>query len=494
MLEKIKAFLFKNTSTKQTVAKNTFWLTVSNFGGRIIKAVIVIYAARVLGTAGWGVASYALTLSGFLTIFIDPGINSILMREASYGDETKRVTYFSTTLFIKILLLFVCALVVIFVAPFFSLLPGAVVLLPLTALIIIFDGTREFLSSFIRSMEKMEWEAVIFVSENIAIVAFGIFLMVRSPVPYSFLLAYVLGAAASVFIAVYYLRSYLKKVFSFFSLKLIKPIFVTAWPFAISGALGLFFTSTDVLIISWLRSASDVGIYSAATRIVQTLYLIPGIIQYATLPLFARLAKKDDPKFRVALEQTLSMVFFASIPLSIGGIILGTPLMGLVFGSAYLPGGLSFEILMATLLFDFAASIVINALFAYDHQKSLIISSILGAAVNVGLDLLLIPIYGIAGSAVSTLFAQAVNNGYLWYAMKKINNFSVVSHLKKIIVAGAVMAVVTALLALLGVNVIVNIILSGAAYLLVLRALREPLLIEVKRLLVPAHVSSGENV
>ena len=72
MFKKIKQFLFKNSSAKQTVAKNTFWLSVSNFGGRIIKAVIIIYAARVLGTAGYGVFSYALTLASFLTLLLPP--------------------------------------------------------------------------------------------------------------------------------------------------------------------------------------------------------------------------------------------------------------------------------------------------------------------------------------------------------------------------------------------------------------------------------------
>ena len=42
MFKKIKAFLFKNTTAKQTIAKNTFWLSISNFGGRLIKAIIII--------------------------------------------------------------------------------------------------------------------------------------------------------------------------------------------------------------------------------------------------------------------------------------------------------------------------------------------------------------------------------------------------------------------------------------------------------------------
>jgi O-antigen/teichoic acid export membrane protein len=483
MFEKIKAFLFKNTSTKQTVAKNTFWLTVSNFGGRLIKAVIIIYAARVLGTAGYGVFSYAVTLAGFLTLFMDPGINTLLMRDAANVSDEDRRAVFGTTFVIKLVLLVIGFLIIAFIAPLFTTLPGAKALLPIVALILGLDTIREFFLSLIRAMEKMEWEALAFILTNVGIVVFGFIFIHLAANAKSFGWGYVAGDAIGTIAATIILSRYLKNIFSYFSLKRVMPLLRSAWPLAVSGALGLLFTNTDVLIISWMKTASDVGIYSAVIRIIQTIYLVPSILQYATLPLFARLARKRDPKFRIALEQTLAMVFLASIPLSIGGIILGTPIMELLFGAPYRAGGLAFEILMGTLLFDFAASTVINALFAYEHQKSLIISSALGGIVNVAFDLILIPRFGIAGSAVATLIAQIVNNGYLWYAMKKVNYFKVMPYLKKIFAAGIVMGAATLSFAALGMNLIANIVLSIAIYFLILRILREPILIEIKRVL-----------
>jgi len=272
------------------------------------------------------------------------------------------------------------------------------------------------------------------------------------------------------------LREYFKKIFSRFDRARVMPILKAAWPFAISGALGLLFTNSDILIISWMRSAADVGIYSAAIRIIQTFYLVPSIIQFATLPLLARLAKKDNVRFRSALERTLGMVFLASVPLALGGIVLGTQIMSFVFGAPYAAGGLAFKILMATLLFDFPASIIINALFAYDHQKSLIVSSGLGGVVNIGLDILLIPAFGIAGSAVATLIAQAVNNTYLWYAMKKVNPFTVMERLKKVIMAGIVMTAFAVLFMALEMNILLTIGLCTCIYIALLKLFKEPLL------------------
>jgi O-antigen/teichoic acid export membrane protein len=492
MFKKIKDFLFKNTSAKQTVAKNTFWLSVSNFGGRLIKAIIIIYAARVLGTDGYGVFSYAITLAGFLTLFMDPGINGILIRDAAKTDEEERRTIFGTMFAMKIVLLVIGVAVILFIAPLFTTLPGAKVLIPIVALVLALDTMREFFFSLIRAMENMQWEAAIFLLTNVGIVVFGFIFLIIATNAKSFSWGYVAGDVLGTAAAAIALRGYFKKIFSHFDMARVVPILKAAWPFAISGALGLLFTNSDILIISWMRSASDVGIYSATIRIIQTFYLIPYIIQFATLPLISRLAKKDDDRFRSAFERTLGIVFLASIPLSLGGIVLGTQIMSFVFGAPYAAGGLAFKLLAATLIFDFPAAIIINALFAYDHQKSLIVSSALGGAVNVGLDIALIPFFGITGSAIATLVAQTVNNGYLWWAMKRVISFTVVSRLKKILAAGIVMTICGIMFMTSGMNVILNVVICTAIYFVTLRIIQEPLLIEIKNIVFPA-ASDGDR-
>ena len=284
MFEKIKAFLFKNSTTKQTVAKNTFWLSVSNFGGRLIKAIIIIYAARVLGTDGYGVFSYAITLAGFLTLFMDPGINGILIRDASKVDDEERRTIFGTMFVMKIVLLLLGVAVILFIAPLFTTLPGAKVLIPIVALVLALDTLREFFFSLIRAMENMQWEAAIFLLTNVGIVVFGFIFLAYAANAKSFSWGYVAGDAIGTVAAMIALRGYFKKIFTRFDAKRVMPILKAAWPFAISGALGMLFTSSDILIISWMRSASDVGIYSAAIRIIQTFYLIPSIIQFENNP------------------------------------------------------------------------------------------------------------------------------------------------------------------------------------------------------------------
>jgi O-antigen/teichoic acid export membrane protein len=487
MWDKIKSFLFKNKTDKQTVAKNTVWLTISNFGGRMIKAIIVIYAARVLGTAGYGVFSYAITLAGFLALFTDPGINSVLMRDGAKASDEERTVIFSGTILIKIIAIIASTILIIFLGPYFTTLPGAKILLPVTALILTFDSLREFFTSLLRSKERMQWDAGIYITTNVAIVIFGFILMYRNPTALSLGWGYALGTILGGLFAMVVVWDDIRKAFRNFSTRLVGSIIQSAWPFAAISGLSLLFTNTDILIISWMKTASDVGIYSAAIRVIQVLYLVPYIIQTGTLPLFSRLAQKDHAKFKTVLERTLSVVFLASLPVAIGGLVLSTQIMTLIFGSAFASGSPAFRILLVTLIFDYPASVIANALFAYAHQKSLVVSSALGGATNVILDLLLIPRFGMTGSAVATLIAQAVTNWYLWHMMKKVNYFEVLPTLKKMFAASIIMGITTTLLFFAGANVIVNVIISGAVYLLFLKIFREPALKEMVNIVRPTQ-------
>ncbi len=484
-VQRAKSFLFENKTRGQTVIKNTVWLSIANVGGRLLKAIIIIYGARVLGAADYGVFSYAVTLAGFFTIFIDPGINFVLIREGAKLSKERLRSLFAQTLIFKLGCIALSAFVVVAVAPIFSTLPGAKALLPLVALIVIFDNMREFFSSFFRAEEKMQKEAAAMLATNLGIVVFGFILMTISPTPLYFTGAYAAGSGIGACIALWLGRDMFAGPSPKASMNHLFGIMKAAWPFAIAGGLGSLLTSTDILIISWMRAATDVGIYSGAIRIVNLLYLIPNIVLLSTMPLLSRLAKNESEKFRDVIEKILSYVFLISIPLSLGGAILGTEIMRLVFGPTYADGGISFSILALTIVFDYAGLIIINALFAYDRQKSFIVSTAIGAAINISLDLILIPRWGIAGSAVATLAAQIASNSYLWHSMQNVNAFSILPKIRKIIAAGICMAGTTMVLLLVThTPAAINIIVSGIVYCTALYALKEPALMKIKTLVV----------
>ncbi len=482
MIARLKELFFQNHSQRQTITKNTFWLFSGEIISRIFRAAIVIYAARVLGAENWGVFSYALSLTAFFTVFSDIGLNAVLTREISKNPNLKQ-QYFSTAFFIKLILLTISVLAIIFIAPFFTKIETAKILLPIVALIIIFDGLREFGMALNRALEKMEKEAVIKVFTNLSIAVLGIIFLIFSATAKSLAFSYAIGAASGLLLTIWVLWPYFKNLLTYFSKNLLRPIFSAAWPFALLGLLGTIMVNTDILMLNLWRSAEEIGFYSVNQRIIQFFYIIPALLSVAIFPSLARLANTDNEKFRRLLEKSISISLFVGIPIVFGGLILSEEIINLLFGAQYLPAVPAFKLLLFTVLIIFPSYFIGNAVFAYNRQKKFIIFSALGAFSNVALNYFLIPSFGIIGAAFATLGALILSNIFLWLKMKKINYFTVLPHLKKILLAATLMALLTLTFKHFGVNFFINLLFSTFLYFGLLIIWKEKILEELKTIL-----------
>lgn len=487
MWGKIKSFLLTNSTASQTVAKNAIWLSVAQVGGRMLRAIIIIYAARLLGAAEFGVFNYAITLVAVLTILLDVGISSILTREtAKNQDPVYRKQVLSTSFVIKATLLAFGVFLVLFIAPYLTKIEMAKQLFPIVVWILIFDTLREFCFAYLRAIERMEWEAFLSIVMNVIIVVCGfLFLYLKTNV-FSFTYSYVVGTGVGFALTAYTLRNHLTDLRSYFTPSLIKPLIISAWPFAISGVLGMLTINTDVVMIGWLRSADELGYYSAGQRLIQILYIVPSLIAISVLPTFARLARTDDQKFKRIFERIISVIFMVALPIVVGGIILGNDLISLIYGSGYEPGIISFKILLLTLLIDFPIVVLSAAMFAYDRQKNLIVYAGIGGAVNVVLNILLIPYFGIAGCAMATVIAQFLANVYLWSVMKRVNPFRIIPHLSRVFMATILMGIATLALTFAAIHIIGIIAIAIFLYFSLLYVLRDPLILEMQSILRPA--------
>jgi O-antigen/teichoic acid export membrane protein len=479
MIKRIKAYLFENRGTRQRIIKNTFWLSVGQVGSRLIRAAILVYAARLIGAAEYGIFSYALSLAGFFTVFADLGISNILTREAAQKPEEKHI-YFSTSLVIKTVLVVASAILVIIGGSYISKIPAATSLLPFVALLVIADGVRDFTAAYFRAEEKMEREAFITVITNVAIAACGLVILAYSHSARALIFTYAASAAFGTLAAIYLVKEEFVHLVSNFRPGLVRKIMGDAYPLTVLGILGMFMLNTDLIMIGWWRSATEIGWYAAGQRIIQILYTVPGIFSSATFPALSRaIGEGDNMKARKIMEYALAIVFAISIPIAAGGIILGKQIMLTLFGPEYAGGTLAFQLLLVSTVLTFSIAIHSNYVLGYNSQRKAIWAIGAGAVGNIVFNALLIPRWGIAGSSVSTIIAQILNVGLLWQLNKNVNYFETLPHLTKIFTATVIMAAAAFGLQYLNINVLANIAISGLIYAGILALLKEKLVKEV---------------
>lgn len=473
-------FLFRNQNLRQTVMKNTFWMAVGQLGARLIRVILIVYAARVLGASEWGTFSYALSIAALFTVLIDFGINGILTREAS-RDPRVQEKYFATGLVIKLGMFAISALLLLGAVPLILPQKAAIALLPIVTFIVGCDSLKDFGASLSRAWEKMEIEAGIHVVTNIAIVLAGFAALAVSETPMALASGYALGTLVGLIFAFYPVRHYFKNLRHTISPELFRPIFAAAWPLAIMGLLTSLMLNTDTLMIGWFLESEQVGYYSAAQRIGQMIFILPGILAGSLFPSFAKLTREPE-RFRAVLEQSMQFLNLISFPAAVGGAILATRTMGLLYGHEYLPGGPSFMYMCLAIPFIFVGAVLGNAIFAINKERKLFVYSLIGFLGNALFNLLFIPIWGITGAAISTFLNQIIITAYLLYvARDQMSIFRVLRKSRKIILAALSMGVLvwfgqdfvseTYILAALG----------AVIYFALLQFFKEPALQEITR-------------
>jgi len=479
MTEKIKSFLFHNTSQGQTVLKNTFWLSFGQLSSRLIRAVIIIFAARILGAAGYGVFSYALSLAGFFTIFSDIGITAFLTREGSKGPEF-RERFIATGFVTKLVLIAANSVVILLAAPLLTKTPGVAELLPIAIILFAFDSIRDFTTGIARSLERMEIEASVLFIMNVSVLLLGLAALFAFPNSFVLMCAYTVGSGIGMAFSLWKLRVHFKNIFSRFDLSVVKTLITEAWPFGVAGLLNTVMLNTDTIMLGWWRTPEEIGYYSAAQRIIMLLYLLPGFIAVSTFPTLARLAKENAAAFRTVLEKALRAIFFMAFPLIAGGVVVADPLIRFIFGPEYAPTGPVLRILLFTFIVVFPGALIGNAIFSYNKQKYLIYAFTLGAFGNVALNALLIPRFGIEGSAAATIITQILSNGCAFLIMHRINPFRVFALLPRIILASVIMGVCAYFLLLAGSHIVVILAISILVYIAALWLLKEKLVTDLR--------------
>ncbi|MFE8073391.1 flippase [Marinobacteraceae bacterium S3BR75-40.1] len=194
----------------------------------------------------------------------------------------------------------------------------------------------------------------------------------------------------------------------------------SALSFTLIGGAGIINNQADIIMLGWFGSAADVGIYRVA---VQGATLVAFGLQAANAviaPQFARLhAQGDMEKLQRLVTASARVVLLAALPLALAFVFMGGTIVGWVFGAEYTGSQTPLAILalgqltVATL--GLTGPLVSMAGFERVVSRALWLSALL----NIGLNLFLIPIFGVTGAAVSTAITVSLWHGFLFVFAKK---------------------------------------------------------------------------
>ncbi|MCE5337661.1 MAG: flippase [Methanomicrobiaceae archaeon] len=193
-------------------------------------------------------------------------------------------------------------------------------------------------------------------------------------------------------------RSHISSLFAF-----------SFWTF-LSASGYLVFSYADTIMIGHFMTETDVGIYRVALQLT-TIATFVAIALHTTLyPKVSYWGKQDDlSSVEGALARAFTYSLLLAVPVLVGGWILGERLLYFFYGASFVAGAGALAILLlvqVASVFMYLQTMCLNAL---DRPKDSFRVTAVAVAANIGLNLLLIPAYGIVGASAATLVTMVLN-------------------------------------------------------------------------------------
>ncbi len=188
-----------------------------------------------------------------------------------------------------------------------------------------------------------------------------------------------------------------------------------------AGEVGLFVLlfmlamRIDQILLFKLRGAGEVGRYAVGVRVTEALSILPEALMMTVFPVLASTRVSAPERFEQTYRLAFKYLSAVILPVALLLTILRREFVTGVFGVAYGDSTAPLVILAWGMFFAYAGSVYLNLLIIGHRQRLLLLVSGVAVAVNIAVNLWLIPVYGATGAAWATFIANAV--GFACWAL-----------------------------------------------------------------------------
>jgi O-antigen/teichoic acid export membrane protein len=175
----------------------------------------------------------------------------------------------------------------------------------------------------------------------------------------------------------------------------------------------------DVLILSSVKGDVVVGNYNAARSLLLGLVIFPSGVMSAFLPMSSRLLKLDLAKFRNAGLQLFQFMSFIGGAIAVGGWLLSSQVIFLLFGQKYGLAAAPLKILLWAFFFMCLNNLQGTILIVLGLQHLQTYAVAFAALLNLILNLVVIPHWGADGAALTAVATEALVFGLAGLFIRK---------------------------------------------------------------------------
>ncbi len=394
--------------TLQKILSNTGWL----FADRILRMgvglFVGVWVARYLGPEQFGLFNYVIAFVTLWTPLAALGLDSIVVR-ALVRDPHAQNDILGTTFFLKLFggtLTFLAALgAIVLLRPGNSLDHWLVGIIAAGMLFQAFDTIDFWFQSQVQSKYTVY-------ARNLSFLLFALIRVVliqkRAP-----LIAFAWAGMAEIAIAsiglivVYHATGKRLKAWKV-SIARAKSLLRDSWALILSGIAIMIYMKIDQIMLGEMLGNQSVGVYAAATKVSEIWYFMPMAISSSVSPAILSAKEISQSAYTQRLQSTFNLLVILACSLSLPISLLSPFIISVLYGADYASSSQVLAVHIWASVFVFLGVgreiwIVSEGLMTVSF-----LTTLLGAIINVLMNLYLIPTYHELGAAIATLVAYAV--------------------------------------------------------------------------------------
>jgi O-antigen/teichoic acid export membrane protein len=451
-----------SSDAPRRVVRNAAVRMAGEVVAKLASLAFFVVMARELGAGGFGEFQFALALSGALIYLAGFGTDQLLAREVA-RDRALAGRLLADAAAVKVLgglLMLGAAALIVNLGDATPDGRAAVYIVGAGALLEVLSKSWH---SIFQGYERLDLISATLIVQRTLTAAVGIAVLVSGGGLVAASVVYAAGAAVAVVVCELLLRRLgVRRA----------PVDASGWlpvmragvPIGVVSLLMIVLLRLDVTMLSFLSDAATVGVYAVAFRLVEATQFLGGAMAMAMLPWLARAGANLARGFSLGLKAVNALL----LPIGLALVLFARPIVDLLYGSEFERSVVPLQILgLMTLLYGINAyaSVSLVARYRPGAYGRLLVPVI---ALNVVLNLILIPAEGASGAAAAALASGTLLAALaLWQARVVLGPADLVGAFAGPVLAGAAMAgVVLALPA----PWVVELVLGALVYVPVLVA------------------------
>ncbi len=388
---------------------NTTWILVEKvvvFGLGFFTTVLL---ARYLGPQRFGTLAYATSLVTLFGISGHLGLHGLVVREI-VQHPASRGEILGTTALLKFIGVSVgLAALVTYAALFEGLNSPAFILMSVAGAALLltpFDVVDYWFNAFV----KARYVAIARVGGQIVFVATVLVLVLCQGDLAVFGLPYLLQAGVAAMLLLLLFRTTAGMRFRDWrsSRSQAGKLLGQGWIIYLASFFAVIYLKIDQVMLRWLSSPSEVGVYAIAARLSEVWYFVPSAIVASVFPKLIELRDTDRRQFSRRLQQLFDVLAVLGMGVAILVTLFAPWLVPWIFGADYSASVGILVIHTWASVFIFMRAALSRWILIENVLVFSLLTQGLGALSNVCLNYILIPAHGGRGAAWATLISYAV--------------------------------------------------------------------------------------